>query len=229
MSVALLERAASALGELGDHVVYVGGATLVLWSTDPAAQAARPTRDVDVIVEVASRSELIAFDEALRTHGFREDIDEGVIGRWRHGDDLILDAIPSDASLLGFANRWQRAALPHAIHHTLPSGTIVRAVSPPYLVATKLEAFAGRGRGDFLGSRDLEDVLWLFDSRAALVEEVHAADAEVREYVATELTRHLAAPRFLDALYGFMPPDAASQTRADEVLLPRLRAVAAQR
>lgn len=37
MTVALLERAAAALGPLVDDVVFVGGATLGVWITDPAA------------------------------------------------------------------------------------------------------------------------------------------------------------------------------------------------
>lgn len=155
MSVELLERGVAALGPLTDDVVFVGGATLVLWITHPAAPAPRPTLDVDVIVEVSTRRELWDFDEALRERGFREDIHRGVIGRWLHGDDLVLDAIPADASLLGFENRWQRAARPHALAVELPNGVRLRAVSPPYLLATKLEAFAGRGRGGLLGSRVL--------------------------------------------------------------------------
>ncbi|HVC07700.1 MAG TPA: hypothetical protein VND98_08985 [Solirubrobacterales bacterium] len=41
MSIDLLERGAAALGELIDEVVFVGGATIALWITDPAA----PRRD----------------------------------------------------------------------------------------------------------------------------------------------------------------------------------------
>lgn len=148
MSFELLERGVAALGPLTDDVVFVGGATIVLWITDPTAPTPRATLDVDVIVEVTSRSELRAFDAALRERGFREDVYGGVIGRWQHGENLVLDAIPADASLLGFENRWQRAALPHAVRVELPSGVALRAVSPPCLLATKLEAFAGRGRGD---------------------------------------------------------------------------------
>jgi len=48
MSIDLLERGAAALGELVDEVVFVGGATIALWITDPAAPPPRPTKDVDV-------------------------------------------------------------------------------------------------------------------------------------------------------------------------------------
>jgi len=48
MSIELLERAADALEPLLSDVVFLGGASIVLWITDPAAPAPRPTKDVDV-------------------------------------------------------------------------------------------------------------------------------------------------------------------------------------
>jgi len=120
VSFDLLESGVAALGPLTEEVVFVGGATLVLWIADPAAPVPRPTLDIDVIVEVTTRRELHAFDAALRRRGFSEDVYGGVIRRWRHGEDLVLDAIPADASLLGFENYWQRAALPHALRVELP-------------------------------------------------------------------------------------------------------------
>ena len=56
----------------------------------------------------------------------------------------LVDAMPANGKLLGFENPWQAAALPHAARHTLPSGAEIRVITPPYLVATKLAAFAGR-------------------------------------------------------------------------------------
>jgi hypothetical protein len=153
-----------------------------------------------------------------------------VICRWRHPEaDLILDAMPADASLLGFANRWQGAAIPNAIDRTLGSGAVIRAVSPPYLVATKLEAFKSRGRADFVGSRDLGDVISLVDGRAELVGEIERADEGVRVYLAQETTELLNSPRFLDGVFGALRPDAASQDRAEAVVLPALRAIASLR
>jgi len=155
VSIELLERAARALEPVLGDVVFLGGASLVLWITDSAAPAPRPTKDVDVVVEVTSRSAFHAFEERLRSLGFREDQEEGIICRWRHQNgDLILDAMPSDAAILGFENRWQGASIPHAVERTLPSGLRIRAAPPAYLLATKIEAFNGRGREDFLGSRD---------------------------------------------------------------------------
>jgi hypothetical protein len=49
MSIELLERAAEDLAPFLDDVVFVGGATVTLWMTDPAAAEPRPTKDVDVV------------------------------------------------------------------------------------------------------------------------------------------------------------------------------------
>jgi len=172
MSIELLELAADALGELLDEVVFVGGATVTLWITDPGAPPVRPTKDVDVVVEVATRSAFHHFEARLRARRFAEDQEDGVICRWRHRSGLILDAMPSEPGILGFENRWQGAAIPHAMERELPSGTRIRAISPAYLLATKLEAFKGRGGRDFLGSRDFGDIIALVDGREELVAEV---------------------------------------------------------
>jgi hypothetical protein len=66
VSIEMLEAAAAALGDLLGEVVFVGGATIGLWITDPAAPPPRPTKDVDVIVEVASRGAFHEFEQRLR-------------------------------------------------------------------------------------------------------------------------------------------------------------------
>lgn len=223
MSIELLERAAQALEPVLSDVVFLGGASIVLWITDPAAPAPRPTKDVDVVVEVASRTAFQRFEDRLRSLGFREDQEDGVICRWRHGDDdLILDAMPSDAAILGFENRWQGASIPHAVERVLPPGATIRATPPPYLLATKIEAFNGRGEEDFLGSRDFGDAIALIDGREELVAEVQQAEPDLRDYLAAELRRLTGHPRFREGISGALRPDFASQARTEAVVLPRI-------
>jgi hypothetical protein len=225
MSIELLELAADALGPLLDEVVFVGGATVTLWITDAGAPPVRPTRDVDVVVEVASLAGFHEFEARLRARRFAEDQQDGVICRWHHSNGLILDAMPSEPGMLGFDNRWQGAAIPHAVARELPSGVVTRAASPPYLLATKLEAFKGRGNRDFLGSRDFGDIIALVDGREELVGEVAAAPPEVRDYIGSELRDLHEDPRFPDGLSGALRPDPASQARAEGVVTLRLRAL----
>jgi hypothetical protein len=224
VNIELLELAKSALGRLVEEVVFVGGATVGLWISDPAAPPVRPTDDVDVVVEVATRSEFHEFEAKLRDAGFSEDQDSGVICRWRHRQTgLILDAMPSRADILGFDNKWQSATIPHAVAYQLPSGATIRAAPPVYMLAMKLEAFRGRGKGDFLGSRDFGDIVTLIDGRPELLEEVARADAAVRAYIAAEMRGLLADPRLMDGLAGAVRGDPASQERVDIVILPALK------
>lgn len=72
---------------------------------------------------------------------------------------------------------------------------MIRCVPPAYLLGTKLEAFAGRGRGDYFGSPDFEDIVALVDGRVELVDEVKASDSSLRVYLATEIGEHLASER----------------------------------
>ena len=58
---------------------------------------------------------------------------------------------------------------------------VIRLVSASAFVATKLEAFASRGGGDFLTSHDLEDVLNIVDGREELIGELAAAPADMRK------------------------------------------------
>lgn len=160
MNIELLELAAECLGPLVGEVVFLGGATLELWITDPGAPPVRPTNDVDVVVEVTTRPAFHTFEDRLRSRCFSEDQEGGVICRWRHRDSgLILDVMPDDPRILGFQSRWQGASILHAVQHTLASGAKLRAVSPPYLLATKIEAFRSRGEDDFIASRDFSDIV----------------------------------------------------------------------
>lgn len=54
MSRAQLKTAALALGDLNSQVVFLGGASVELWITDPTTREPRMTYDVDVVIEVTT-------------------------------------------------------------------------------------------------------------------------------------------------------------------------------
>src|SRR5205085_5613086 len=68
---------------------------------------------------------------------------------------------------------------------------------PPLFIATKLDAFHGRGGGDIVASHDLEDIIAVVDGRREIVSEVAAASADDREYIASELRPLLDNPTSL--------------------------------
>ena len=71
-------------------------------------------------------------------------------------------------------------------------------MTAPYFLATKIEAFKGRGRGDFLASHDLEDLIFVIDGRPTIVEEVQTETPLLRRYLHTVIAGSLAAPGFID-------------------------------
>jgi hypothetical protein len=224
----MLESAAAALGSLvaGD-VVFVGSVTIALWITDQAAADFRPTDDVDVIVEVASRSEYYRFEDRLRELDFVND-QGGIICRFRHpAKDLILDVMPTEATILGFENHWQKESFPRAVPVELPSGRTIRAVPPPYLLATKLEAFRSRGNGDFFRSHDFEDLITLIDRREELVGEVRVAPADLQKFVATEFADLLRHRDFDPAGEGALAGGPETQARFERIVRPRIEAIVA--
>ena len=220
-----LVAAAQLLRPLLGELVFVGGSVTGLLITDEAAGDPRATLDVDAIAGITSYAEYASFGDRLRALGFAEDTSEGApLCRWVH-PGTILDILPLDEKILGFSNRWYRAAMETAIRRRLSVDLEIRLVTAPFFLATKLDAFKGRGKGDFFGSRDLEDLIAVVDGRATLVKEVQAETAELRAYVREGVTRLLVKAGFLDALPGYLLPDAANQSRISS-LIHRLEALA---
>jgi hypothetical protein len=224
----MLELAAERLGDLLHEVVFLGGVTVELWITDEAAPEFRPTADVDVIAEITTMLDFYRFQDRLLEIGFVHDATSRVICRFRYPNtELVLDVMPTEPSILGFENRWQGAAFRHAEEIGLPSGQTIEVIQPPFLVATKLEAFRSRGRQDFFASRDFADVVALIDGREEIEREIGSASGELRRYVAEELLELSLHPEFDRGLEGALPSSPESRERVDRVIWPRLRQVMA--
>lgn len=225
-NVSLLERAAEHLGDaLLEQLVVVGGAVAGVLITDPAMPDIRPTQDVDVICRVIARADYYQLGMQLRGRGFQEDTRPGApLCRWCI-EEIILDLMPTQGEILGFSNRWYPLAVDTAQPQVLPSGRSIQMVSAPVFLATKLEAFHGRGQGDFLCSHDLEDLMAVVDGRESLPEECRLSQPELRSELAAQFKDLLATPAFIEALPAFLPPDQASQQRLPD-LLETLRAIA---
>lgn len=222
-NIRLLEIVARRLHDVLPEVVFVGGATVSLFLTDPAAGEVRTTRDVDVIVNILALIEYHKLETRLRALGFVpvSEIDDFLENAPRcrfEIEGILLDVMPVSEEVLGFANSWYAPAVDNARLHTLPSGTLIRLVDPVHFLATKIEAFYGRGAGDYLGSRDIEDIIALFDGRLELVQEIAQAPKNIKDFISGQLSQWLADEDFLDALPGHFFADEVSQSRVSLVL-----------
>ena len=196
----------------------MGGSTTGLFITDPLLPQIRVTRDVDVITEARSRLDYHQMENELRLLGFSPDLrPEAPICRWCIGD-MILDLMPTDESILGFANRWYPDALTKAIKCPLPSGQIIRTLTPAHFLGTKFEAFHGRGGDDYWASHDMEDIVCVIDGRAEIITEVASSTDDLRQYLQAECTALRDDQMFAEAVSGFLPGDAVSQTRGPRIL-----------
>jgi len=214
----LLVLAVEKLGPLADEMVFLGGCATGLLISDPAASPIRMTRDVDVIVQVVSRAEYYQLSEKLREQGFKEDkSDDAPICRWLI-DNIILDVMPLDETILGFGNAWYAPAADRADKIKLPNGKTIRMVSAPYFLVTKLEAFDGRGGGDYLLSHDIEDIVAVLDGRPEIIEEVKNAEAELRKELSTRFEDLINQRRFVESVSGHMPTDETSQARTKIIM-----------
>jgi predicted nucleotidyltransferase len=221
-NVLLVEFVVRSLGDIRERFVFVGGSATGLLITDAARPPVRATKDVDVIAEIASLVGYYELQGELKRLGFREDPD--ITCRWRIGD-LKVDVMPTQEVGLGFTNRWYPRAAQRATQYRLPSGAEIRLVSPPLFIATKLEAFHGRGNGDYGASHDMEDIVTVVDGRPELATEIAASDPDLRAYIVDEIDALLADEQFVDQLNWHFAGDAANQARVPQVIL-RFRNIA---
>lgn len=221
----MIRIVADRLGPLRSQVVFLGGAAIAFLITDTAAPDVRFTEDVDVIVEAGSLKDYYDLSELLKQRGFSEAMEEDApVCRWIV-DGIKVDFMPTEKGVLGFGNRWYRSALREAFPLNVGEAMTIRMVTAPYFLATKIEAFHGRGDGDFLASHDLEDLISVVDGRCEVVEEVWSAPRDVKDFLATQFNAFLSTRDFLDALPGHLPPDGSSQKRVT-IVMERLRRIA---
>lgn len=217
-NVVLVEVVAQYLGDaLREQFVFVGGAVAGLLITDPAMPTIRSTDDVDLAAHVTVLKDYHAVERALTARGFVQDMSrDAPICRWRAGT-VAVDVMPTIETVLGFSNRWYPLATETPQRVELPNGIEIRLISAPAFIATKLEAFAGRGNNDYLFSHDLGDLIAVIDGRESLLEECMSSDKELRQYLRDRFSGLLAARGFLEALPGHLQGDMASQSRLPEL------------
>jgi len=224
-NIEMLTLVAKRLGPMKESFAFLGGAVTGLLITDQAAPDARSTRDIDVIVEVATRSDYYAIGKKLEKLGFRIDSSEGApICRWSV-EGIKIDVMPTKTSILGFSNHWYKETILHAQKFKLAGETEILLATAPYFLATKLEAFYGRGEGDFLASHDMEDIISLIDGRPELSDEVNNSSKKIRRFLSDIFSEFLTNDLFLECISGHLPPDFASQARK-KIVLERIRRIA---
>ena len=219
----VLAMVAEKLDRLGFNYAFVGGSIVGFLLDDPQLSPVRPTDDLDIILEVLTARRYSEIEAKLRGVGFAHDTRQGApMCRWTLLG-LTIDIMPTEGGFLGLNTVWFAEALASATTRKIDRFSL-KIISPAAFIATKLAAFADRGKDDYFASHDLEDVMTVIDGRAVIVEEIAAAPVALRDHIVSSLRRIKQASDFREALPGFLPSDVASQKRLPQ-LLKKLEAI----
>lgn len=184
INLKVISKVAKALGELNDRVVYVGGATVSLYINDPAAEDIRPTKDIDISLEILTLGELENLRIQLNERKFYQTSDAKVTCRFFY-DDITVDVMSTNAVGWAPADRWFAPGFKHVEIREV-EGQQIRILPLAYFMATKFSAFHDRGARDPRTSKDFEDITYILDNRIDLVEQINNSPEEVKQYLISE-------------------------------------------
>ncbi len=213
------------LNRVGIPYAFLGGAIVELLITESPVMSIRPTKDVDAIIVATTNAKFAAVEAQLRAEGFKHDhSEEAPICRWII-DGVKVDLMPSEEVIFGMKSRWFKEAVETAIDIPMEGTLVAKVIAAPYFLATKIEAFRDRGKGDFIMSTDLEDIVVVVNGRPELANEIAQVTPALRDYLIAAIKEFLRNTNFVEALSGHMPPDQSNQQRL-KILTLRLQAIA---
>lgn len=180
INLKIVEKVASTLGELNDEVIYVGGAVVSLYATDPGAEQPRPTKDIDISVQISTFSEMDVLREKLATKKIYPAPSEKIMYRYSY-EDILIDFIPYEATPLGPTNSWLKPGFKKA--YPVKIGNIHINILPVGMfLATKWEAFKSRGNDPRM-SHDFEDIIYIIDNNMNLIDDVKNSSVKVQTFL----------------------------------------------
>jgi predicted nucleotidyltransferase len=186
INISRIKALYNALGDLKDEVVFVGGGTVSLYA-DRAAPEIRETKDVDIVVQIASRLDFHEIEKRLWKLGFQNDTNSKFIGRYLLSD-IIVDVMPTDELVLGFLNKWYIKGFETAIDYVIDDQRIIKIFTASYFIASKIDAFKNRGNDDGRTSSDFEDIVFILENRSSIWKEMNNTEPHVRDYLLNEFT-----------------------------------------
>ena len=181
----LVKKVATALGELNDEVAYVGGATVSIYADDPIAEDVRPTKDVDIMLRIATSAELAALQDKLASKSIYPDPEANVNCRFKY-EDVLIDVMSTKEVGWAPSDPWFEPGFKSLMKYKLDDEVTIRVFTAPFFLATKFSAFHDRAN-DPRTSTDFEDIVYVLDSRVNIVDEIRNAPNDVQNYLKDQL------------------------------------------
>ena len=184
INLKVISKVAKALEELNDRVVYVGGAIVSLYINDPAAEDIRPTKDIDISLEILTLGELENLRILLNEKKFYQTSDLSVMCRFMY-DDITIDVMSTKAVGWAPADKWFAPGFKHVETRNI-DGQKIRILPLSYFLATKFSAYHDRGAKEPRTSKDFEDITYILDNRIDLIEQIINSPEDVKQFLKSE-------------------------------------------
>lgn len=203
INIAVVAEVAEALKDLKDHMVFVGGAIVSLYTDDPAADEIRPTSDIDMTVNMVNLSNWSVLQEKLSSLGFYPNPFGHAICSYKF-KDIPVDIMPAEDGPLGPANKWYKLGFDN-LWTVIAKEEQIKILPAPCYLATKFEAFNNRGK-DYRTSHDFEDIIYIIDNRTNIVEEVKNTLPEIKSFLQSQLLKLENNPNYDEILSAHIHP-----------------------
>ncbi len=189
--LSLLQSFISCTNEkLLEEITICGGLAPALYNL-PSIIELRTTTDIDVIFTIDDSPENPSpyiqhqhFVDQFLEIGFTAA--DPPICRYKHREnpEVLVDICTTLDTPIGPANTWYAKGVENRI---LSDALPLFVIPPIYFVATKFEAWKGRGKGDLWESKDLEDIITIFVGLPFLFEEIQDGKEQVHQFLRDEL------------------------------------------
>lgn len=186
INIGTVAEVAEALKQYKDQVVFVGGSVISLYTDDPAADEIRPTKDIDLTINIVDIGKFQKTIEELGKLGFKPDPFGASICSYKY-DKIPVDIIPAEDNAFGSTNRWYKIGF-EDLWKAHAKNQEINILSAPCFLATKFEAFNSRGK-DYRTSHDIEDIIYIIDNRTTIVEEITKTDKRISEFLKLEIQK----------------------------------------
>jgi hypothetical protein len=215
-----IKTVATALGNINEQVVYVGCSVVGLYADDPGAPEVHPTKDIDIVLEIASLLELEVIRQNFAERGIHFAKDEDVMCRFIY-QNILIDVMATKEVGWAPTNPWFKVGFDSPEIHYLDEAKI-KILPLAYYLASKFTAFANRG-SDPRTSPDFEDIVYVLDNRKTLVKDILESEEDVKSFLITELTAVQQNPFLQEAVLAHLEP--ATQTQRFEMLIHKLKEI----
>lgn len=196
VNLKVVEKVATSLQELNNEVIYVGGAIVSLYATDEAAEQPRPTKDIDISVQISTYAQMDEFRERLALKNIFPASSEHIMYRYSF-EDILIDFIPFEETPLGPTNSWLKPGFEKA-YPVIIGKQEIKILPVSLFLATKWEAYKSRG-SDPRTSHDFEDIIYILDNNPELIEDIRNANIDVQKFL-KEMSLEILSHRSLNEI-----------------------------